>query len=285
DIKVKVRYPKNESIRSQDLDSLLIQIPSGEKVPLNTVADYSIEEGFSSIRRIDQRRVINITADADKSKANLELIRADLMGNKNEKGSIDKILETYPEIKWSFEGEAREQSDIFSSLIQKTLLALFIIYALLAIPLKSYIQPIIVMSVIPFGLIGAIGGHFILNQPVSILSILGFVALTGVVVNDSLVMIDYINKKRLEGIGIKEAIEESGVARFRPILLTSLTTFAGLLPILFETSLQAQFLIPMAISLSFGVLFATFITLLLVPAFYTMVNDFLALFNSDSDQA
>jgi multidrug efflux pump subunit AcrB len=141
------------------------------------------------------------------------------------------------------------------------------------------------MSVIPFGLIGAIGGHFILNQPVSILSILGFVALTGVVVNDSLVMIDYINKKRLEGTGIKEAIEQSGVARFRPILLTSLTTFAGLLPILFETSLQAQFLIPMAISLSFGVLFATFITLLLVPAFYTMVNDFLSLFSSDSDQA
>ena len=285
DIKVKVRYPKNESIHSKDLDTLLIQLPSGEKVPLNSVADYSIGEGFSSIRRIDQRRVINITADADKSKANLELIRADLMGNKNELGSIDKILTTYPDIKWSFEGEAREQSDIFSSLIQKTLLALFIIYALLAIPLKSYIQPIIVMSVIPFGMIGAIGGHFILNQPVSILSILGFVALTGVVVNDSLVMIDYINKKRIEGIGIKEAIEQSGVARFRPILLTSLTTFAGLLPILFETSLQAQFLIPMAISLSFGVLFATFITLLLVPAFYSMVNDFLSLFNNDSDQA
>ena len=285
DIKVKVRYPKNESIHSKDLDTLLIQLPSGEKVPLNTVADYSIGEGFSSIRRIDQRRVINITADADKSKANLELIRADLKGNKNELGSIDQILTIYPDIKWSFEGEAREQSDIFSSLIQKTLLALFIIYALLAIPLKSYIQPIIVMSVIPFGMIGAIGGHFILNQPVSILSILGFVALTGVVVNDSLVMIDYINKKRIEGIEIKEAIEQSGVARFRPILLTSLTTFAGLLPILFETSLQAQFLIPMAISLSFGVLFATFITLLLVPAFYTMVNDFLTFFNNDSDQA
>lgn len=285
DIKVKVRYPKNERIHSQDLDSLLIQLPSGEKVPLHTVADYSIEEGFSSIRRINQRRVINVTADADKSKANLELIRADLIGTQNKEGLINQVLATYPDIKWSLEGEAREQSDIFSSLIQKTLLAMFIIYALLAIPLKSYIQPIIVMSVIPFGLIGAIGGHFILNQPVSILSILGFVALTGVVVNDSLVMIDYINKKRLEGIDIKEAIEQSGVARFRPILLTSLTTFAGLLPILFETSLQAQFLIPMAISLSFGVLFATFITLLLVPAFYTMVNDFLQLFNSDSDQA
>lgn len=285
DIKVKVRYPKNERIHSQDLDTLLIQLPSGEKVPLNTVANYSIDEGFSSIRRIDQRRVINVTADADKSKANLDLIRADLMGNKDIEGLIDQVLATYPDIKWSFEGEAREQSDIFSSLIQKTLLAMFIIYALLAIPLKSYIQPVIVMSVIPFGLIGAIGGHVILNQPVSILSILGFVALTGVVVNDSLVMIDYINKKRLDGIGIKVAIEQSGVARFRPILLTSLTTFAGLLPILFETSLQAQFLIPMATSLSFGVLFATFITLLLVPAFYTIVNDFMQLFSSDSDQA
>ena len=154
-----------------------------------------------------------------------------------------------------------------------TFLAVFIIYALLAIPLKSYIQPVIVMSVIPFGLIGAIGGHLILGQPMSILSVLGFVALTGVVVNDSLVMIDYINKEKLLGKSTKEAIENSGVARFRPILLTSLTTFAGLLPVLFETSLQAQFLIPMATSLSFGVLFATFITLILVPSFYFIIED------------
>ena len=284
DIKVKVRYPEAERASLQKLDHLLIQTPSGDRVPLRTIADYSLQEGFSTIRRIDQRRVINITADADKAKANLELIRAELMGSNNSIGRIGEVLVAYPDIKWSLEGEAREQSDIFSNLIKMTLIALFIIYALLAIPLKSYIQPIIVMSVIPFGLIGAIGGHFILNQPVSILSILGFVALTGVVVNDSLVMIDYINKARLKGASIKVAIEESGVARFRPILLTSLTTFAGLLPILFETSLQAQFLIPMAISLSFGVLFATFITLILVPAFYFMLTDGIAYFSNGNDQ-
>jgi multidrug efflux pump subunit AcrB len=141
------------------------------------------------------------------------------------------------------------------------------------------------MSVIPFGLIGAIGGHIILGQPMSILSVLGFVALTGVVVNDSLVMIDYINKEKILGKSTKEAIQNSGVARFRPILLTSLTTFAGLLPVLFETSLQAQFLIPMATSLSFGVLFATFITLFLVPSFYLMIEDLKKFFSSDNAQA
>ena len=166
-----------------------------------------------------------------------------------------------------------------------TLIALFVIYALLAIPLKSYIQPTIVMSVIPFGLIGALGGHFILGQPMSLLSILGFVALTGVVVNDSLVMIDYINKERLKGVYLKEAIERSGAARFRPIYSPPLTTFAGLLPVLFETSLQAQFLIPMATSLSFGVLFATFITLILVPAFYFIIEDFKNKISSDNAQA
>jgi len=154
-----------------------------------------------------------------------------------------------------------------------TLIALFIIYALLAIPLKSYLQPIIVMLVIPFGLIGAIGGHVILGQAVSILSILGFVALAGVVVNDSLVLVDFINQERQQGVPLRQAIIESGAARFRPIILTSLTTFAGLLPLLFETSLQAQFLIPMATSLSFGVLFATAITLLLVPASYAIMED------------
>jgi multidrug efflux pump subunit AcrB len=183
------------------------------------------------------------------------------------------ILEDKPGISWSFEGEAREQADIFASLGQMTLIALFIIYALLAVPLKSYIQPFIVMVVIPFGLIGAIGGHIIMGNPMSILSVLGFVALAGVVVNDSLVLVDFINQERTRGIPLREAIETSGAARFRPIILTSLTTFAGLLPVLFETSLQAQFLIPMAISLSFGVLFATLITLLLVPAFYEILED------------
>ncbi len=284
DIRVKVNYPKSERVGLQGLEKLMILLPSGERVPLTSVANYSIDEGFSTIKRIDQRRVIKITADANKSVANLELIRSEIKGSKNSNSLIEEALQNYPGVKWSLEGEAREQSDIFQSLIKMTFLALFIIYALLAIPLKSYIQPIIIMSIIPFGLIGAIGGHFILSHPVSILSILGFVALTGVVVNDSLVMIDYINKARLSGESIKDAIEHSGVARFRPILLTSLTTFAGLMPILFETSLQAQFLIPMAISLSFGVLFATFITLILVPSFYFMIYDLQSFFSNDNDQ-
>jgi multidrug efflux pump subunit AcrB len=186
---------------------------------------------------------------------------------------LDEIVAEYPGVSWSFEGEAREQADIFASLQKMTFIALFIIYALLAVPLKSYIQPVIVMIVIPFGLIGAIGGHMLMGQPMSILSVLGFVALAGVVVNDSLVLVDFINQERAEGMPLREAIEKSGALRFRPIILTSLTTFAGLLPVLFEKSLQAQFLIPMAISLSFGVLFATFITLILVPAFYTILED------------
>ncbi|MFT6059878.1 MAG: multidrug efflux pump subunit AcrB, partial [Lentimonas sp.] len=194
--------------------------------------------------------------------------------NEVKTGIIDNTLQDALGLSWSFQGEAREQADIFKSLQKMSLIALLIIYALLAIPLRSYIQPVIIMVVIPFGLIGAIGGHMLMGQPMSILSALGFVALAGVVVNDSLVLVDFINQERADkGMPLREAIEASGAKRFRPIILTSLTTFAGLLPVLFETSLQAQFLIPMAISLSFGVLFATFITLLLVPAFYLILED------------
>jgi multidrug efflux pump subunit AcrB len=273
DIKVMIRYPLEERRSVENLDDLRIRTPNGTEVPFEEVANFEITEGFSSITRVDRRRVINITADADKGIAALDLIKADLKGSDDVSGFLDQVLADTPGLSWSFEGEAREQADIFQSLQKMTLIALFIIYALLAIPLKSYIQPVIVMIVIPFGLIGAIGGHMLMGQPMSILSVLGFVALAGVVVNDSLVLVDFINQEREEGMGLREAIEKAGGMRFRPIILTSLTTFAGLLPVLFETSLQAQFLIPMAISLSFGVLFATFITLLLVPSFYTILED------------
>jgi len=289
DIKVMVRYPLDERKSVENLEDLRIRTFDGREVPFDEVADFKITDGFSSITRVDRRRVINITADADKGVADLGLIKKDLKGLKLPEGRLGKILSAIgfeskespidaiiadeQGITWSLEGEAREQADIFASLGQMTLIALFIIYALLAIPLKSYIQPIIVMIVIPFGLIGAIGGHMLMGQPMSILSVLGFVALAGVVVNDSLVLVDFINQERAEGMPLRKAIEEAGSMRFRPIILTSLTTFAGLLPVLFETSLQAQFLIPMAISLSFGVLFATFITLLLVPAFYSILED------------
>jgi multidrug efflux pump subunit AcrB len=153
------------------------------------------------------------------------------------------------------------------------ILAIFVIYALMAIPLKSYVQPLIIMSAIPFGLVGAVIGHVLMRIPVSMLSLMGMIALAGVAVNDSLVMIDFVNRARGEGVPLIDAVRKSGVARFRAILLTSLTTFAGLSPLLMERSLQAKILIPMATSLAFGVIFATAITLLLVPCLYLAIED------------
>jgi multidrug efflux pump subunit AcrB len=164
------------------------------------------------------------------------------------------------------------------------LLALFVIYALLAIPLKSYTQPLIIMSVIPFGLIGAILGHMLLGLSVSIMSLFGLIALAGVVVNDSLVMVDYVNESRRNGIPLKEAVVGAGTRRFRPIMLTSLTTFLGLAPIVLEKSLQAQIVVPMAVSLAYGILFATVITLILIPALYVILDDFLGIFRSKSSE-
>lgn len=293
DVKVMVRYPRDERESIDNLEQLRLRTPGGAEVPFLEVADFELSEGYAAINRVDRRRVLNITSDADKSVADLRLIKEDLAtprfaegalgrmqrwlrersGRGTGTGAIDRILADYPGISWSFEGEAREQADIFASLGKMSLIAMFLIYALLAIPLKSYVQPLIVMIVIPFGLIGAIGGHILLGQDMSVLSILGVVALAGVVVNDSLVLVDFINQERREGIPLRKAIEDAGALRFRPIILTSLTTFVGLLPLLFETSLQAQFLIPMATSLSFGVLFATLMTLLLVPAFYNIIED------------
>ena len=273
DIKVMVRYPKDERTSVENLEQLRIRTPQGTEVPFSEVAEIVITQGFSTINRVDRRRVINITADANKDVADLELIKEELHGSKNGKAYLDELMEANPGVLWSLEGEAREQADTYASLTKMTIVAIFIIYALLAIPLKSYLQPFIVMSVIPYGLIGAIGGHLLMGRPMSILSILGFVALAGVVVNDSLVLVDFINQERKKGVRLRDAIIDSGAMRFRPIMLTSVTTFCGLLPLLFETSLQAQFLIPMAISLSFGVLFATFMTLILVPGFYFILQD------------
>ncbi len=158
------------------------------------------------------------------------------------------------------------------------LFVLFAIYSLLAIPFRSYLQPIIVMLIIPFSVVGAILGHMIMGMNLSIMSVMGLLALSGVVVNDSLVLVDWINRRRREGMGIRDAVRNAGVARFRAILLTSLTTFAGLMPLIFEKSTQAQFLIPMAVSLGFGILFATFITLILVPVCYLLLEDIIGLF-------
>ena len=179
----------------------------------------------------------------------------------------------YPGLNFSFEGERRTQQDTINDLADGLLIALLAIFALLAVPLRSYLQPLIIMSAIPFGLVGAILGHLLLDMDLTIISMFGLVALSGVVVNDSLVLVDYVNRRRREGLPVMQAVRLGGRSRFRPILLTSITTFLGLTPLLLEKSIQAQFLIPMAVSLAFGVLFATFIALIVLPSAYLILED------------
>ena len=268
-----LRYPQKERSSLANLEKMRIRIPGGIEVPFNEVANVKFGRGYESIRRIDRRRAVNVTADVDSSKGNTNEINKELENN-----ILPKLRKEFPGVYWDFEGEQSEQAETIASMNYLYMIALIIIYGLLAIPFSSYIQPIIVMAAIPFGLIGAIWGHVVMGMDVTILSGFGVVALTGVVVNDSLVMVDYVNRKRSIGLKEMEAARQAGMSRFRPIILTSLTTFAGLTPLLLEKSLQAKFLIPMGISLGFGVIFATVITLILVPAMYLILEDIRSFF-------
>jgi multidrug efflux pump subunit AcrB len=265
---------KSERSKIATLDEYLIAAPDGRKIPLSHVATLTPDKGPSTITRIDRYRTMNVLADMDKEKVNMKVLTADLSEY------IDGVLQNYPGISYSFEGEAKSQRESFASLEVGLLILLFAIYALLALPLKSYIEPLIIMSVIPFGLIGAVFGHWIMARDLTFPSLLGLMALLGVVVNDSLVLVDYINQKKNQGSSLIDAVLSAGVARFRPVILTSLTTFFGLLPLMFEKSVQAQFLIPMGISLGFGILFATAMTLIMIPANVMIVDDFRRFFNS-----
>jgi multidrug efflux pump subunit AcrB len=266
DVRVMVRLPISERRSLSDLQNILIQTPSGGSVPLSHVATLIPGKSPSQITRIDRFRTVSVTADVEKLNTNMTVLQAELTE------FVQQLVNQYPGVTWKMEGEAREQRESFSSLAVGLLMVFFAIYLLLAIPFKSYIQPIIVMSVIPFSMIGAVMGHWLMGMELTIMSILGMLALVGVVVNDSLVLVDFINKKRLVGGTLMDAVMIAGASRFRPIMLTSLTTFFGLMPLLFEKSTQAQFLIPMAVSLGFGILFATFITLILVPINYMLVE-------------
>lgn len=267
DVRVMLRFPLSERQSISKLNDMLINTPSGGKVPLSHVATLKPGKSASAITRIDRYRTINVTADVDKNTTNMTTLNADL------NQFLTELMNKYPGVSYSLEGEAREQADSFSSLAWGLVFVFFIIYCLLAIPFKSYVQPIIVMSVIPFGAIGAIIGHWIMGMDLTIMSILGLMALIGVVVNDSLVLVDFINAKVRSGIKAYDAVLIAAQSRFRPVMLTSLTTFIGLMPLLFEKATQAQFLIPMAVSLGFGIIFATFITLILVPVNYLLVED------------
>lgn len=274
EVKVMVRYPQSQRRSLGDLENMRIRTPAGDEVPFASVAEAQLGVGYPTITRIDRKRVVNVTADVDKN-----LIEPQVINKEIREEFMPGLLARYPGVNFSLEGESREQKESMISLAQGGGFALFVIFALMAVPLKSYVKPLIIMSVIPFGIVGAVIGHLIMGLPLSILSLCGIIALAGVVVNDGLVMVDFINKHEAEFSNKLDAVRQAGVRRFRPILLTSLTTFSGLLPMLMERSLQAKFLIPMAVSLAFGILFATVITLLLIPALYLILDDLHGLFS------
>lgn len=268
EVKVLVRYPDSERRSLGSVEGMRIRTPDNFEVPFCRVAQVKMKKGYAFIQRSQRLRVVKVTADVDEAKINANEIRIEL-----EKRFLPHLKYQYPGLRYKMEGEGKEQQESLADVIQGFSVALFCIYALLAIPFRSFSQPLIVMAAIPFGMVGALLGHMLMGLNLTFLSLFGIVGLSGVVVNDSLVLIHAINRIRSQGENVHEAVIKAGTLRFRAIILTSLTTFAGLSPMILERSLQAQFLVPMAVSLGFGVLFATVITLLLIPCAYMILED------------
>ncbi|MFT5208724.1 MAG: multidrug efflux pump subunit AcrB [Flavobacterium sp.] len=268
EVRVMVRYDKAERVSMGNLENMYIRTSAGKDVPFQAVADLDLRYGYSSINRNNGKRAVIITANGDIS----QLEPGQVVRSVQEKFS-SVLAGRYPDVKLELGGASQEEQKFLRNLIFMMLLTLFVIYALMAIPLKSYLQPLIIMAVIPFGLVGALIGHILLGMSFSFLSVFGIVALAGVVVNDSLILVDFVNKGVDQGMDLETAAVDAGTRRIRAILLTSLTTFFGLLPMLTETSLSAQLVLPMAVSLGFGILFATGITLILIPCLYVIMVD------------
>ena len=280
DIKVMVRYSKKERESESSIDDLRIRTRDGREIPLNQVADIEMKRGYSTIQRVDRKRIITVISDINEDIANAREIVEDLKTN-----YLDRLVNRYPGVAYDLEGQAKRTEESINSLKIGFSLAAMIMFLLLASQFRSYIQPVIIMTAIPFGLIGAVVGHYFMNLDITMISIFGIVALSGIVVNDSLILIDFINSKIRDGALIFDAVIEAGQNRFRPVLLTSVTTVAGLFPLLLETSFQAQFLIPMAVSISFGLIAATGLTLVFVPSLYVVINDVVSLFISREDES
>ncbi|SQH75431.1 AcrB/AcrD/AcrF family protein [Shewanella benthica] len=268
EVKVMVRYPLEQRRTVGHLENMMIRTSAGISVPFSTVAEIEMGDSYSSITRVDGRRAISIVASADKNKVEPSKIVAEI-----QQDFLPYLEAKYPAISTALDGSSADDQSALISLLQGFFFTLFAIYALMAVPLKSYSQPLIIMSVIPFGIIGALFGHLLLGLTLNILSLCGIIALAGVVVNDSLILVDFVNKARAQGQSITQAAIDSGCYRFRAIILTSMTTFVGLVPILLEKSLQAQIVIPMATSLAFGIVFSTVVTLILIPLLYIILDD------------
>jgi multidrug efflux pump subunit AcrB len=271
DVDIRVRFPQNRRKHVYELESMRVTTPTGVSVPFCEVARLVETRGTAAIHRIDQRRAVVVSADVDQKQSNSETIIADL------RPAVAELEREFPGLRARFTGNKRETTRSLVSLRRDFLIALVIIYFMLAGLFKSYVQPLVVLTAVPFGLNGVIVGHWVMGYPLTILSMIGVVALTGIVVNDGLILVNFVNKEREAGKPVTEAVISAGLRRLRPILLTSLTTILGLAPLMLETSFQARFLIPMAISISFGLLFATVLTLLVVPANYMIVHDLKAL--------
>ncbi len=272
EVKVLVRLPRSERSSEYAIENLMIRTPAGTWVPLRQIAEVKRNRAYTSIERSDGRRTVTVTANVTPESETSRIVTS------LEAEVLPELVHDTPGLSFGFEGRQADMRDALSGLLVGFIGALFGIYGLLAIPFRSYLQPLIVMMAIPFGVVGAIFGHVLMGYSMSVISMMGLVALAGVVVNDSLVMIDYGNRRRKEGRSAHDAIHDSGVRRFRPILLTTLTTFGGLAPMIFETSRQARFLIPMTLSLGYGLLFATAITLVLVPCLYMVLDDAVVMF-------
>lgn len=267
EVRVMVRFPKAERSSLQDLYSLPIKVSNSTvPVPLSDIAEIIPGSSPSSLYRQDRRSILNVTADLDKENANVSAIISDF------DVFMRELTASYPGVSYRYGGEVEEQASSNSAIASSLIFVLLAIYILLAIPFKSYGQPLIILSIVPFAIVGAIVGHLILGKGLSFMSVLGMLALVGVVVNDSLVLVDYINRQRAKGLSVNDAVWNAGAARFRPVILTSITTFAGLIPLLLNSAQHTEFLKPMAISLGLGILYATFITLFIIPINYLVAH-------------
>jgi multidrug efflux pump subunit AcrB len=269
DIRVMVRYPLDQRRSIADLRNMRVRTVAGDEVPLTEVAEIEFGQGMAAIRRSERKRVVDVTAMLQREVVD----NPDGIMQQLEAGILAELPQRYPGLTWSVEGGMKDQRRVMKELGIGFVVAVFAMYAMMAIAFNSYVQPLLIAAAIPFGFVGAVAGHALLDETVSIISFLGLVALAGVVVNDSLVLVDATNRITGRGTPIHDAVRTAAQMRFRAILLSSLTTFVGLTPMMLETSVQARFIVPMAVALAFGVAFATLITLTLIPALYLMIDD------------
>lgn len=273
DVKVFVRYPEGERRSLGNVEDMRIRTPMGDEVPFRTVARAELETSLAAINRARRERAVEVTANVNNDLANGDVINKELRET-----FLPALAARHHGLRWSMEGAQADQAETMESMARGNMIAMLMIFSLLALAFRNFLHPLVVMMAIPFGLCGAILGHWFFGlavqpTPFTILSIVGVLAMSGVVVNDSMILVDFINRTRADGVALKDAVIEAGPRRFRAILITSLTTFAGLFPMLLERSVQAQFLIPMAISLAFGVMYSTFFILVFVPALYMALED------------